>query len=127
MPHREERASLDACRAVAKHIVERLAQFADDPLDAFGGQRVFVACLRSREQVERVDALIADQSLCELGVALRHIDEVEDDPPFRAHHQIKIPQSDIEVDDADAPRLPVRAQRPETPSRWFCPPRPFLM
>ena len=53
--------------------------------------------------MERVDALIADQGLCELGVALRHIDEVEDDPPFRAHHQIKIPQSDIEVDHADAP------------------------
>ena len=102
MPHRQERASLDACWTVAKHVVESLAQFADDPLDALGGQRVLVARLRGRQQVQRVDALIADQRLRELGVALRHVDEIKDDPPLRAHHQIEIAQSDIEIDDANA-------------------------
>ena len=53
--------------------------------------------------MESVDALIADQRLCELGVALRDVDEVEDDPPLRAHHQIEIAESDIEIDDANAP------------------------
>ena len=102
VPHRQERASLDAGRTVAEHVVESLAQFADDPLDALGGQRVLVARLRGRKQVQRVDALIADQRLRKLGVALRHIDEVEDDPPLRAHDQIEIAKSDVEIDDADA-------------------------
>ena len=103
VPHRQERASLDACRTVAKHVVESLAQFADDPLDAVGGQRVLVACLRGRKQMQRVDALIPDQRLRELSVSLRHIDEIKDDPPLRAHHQIEIAESDVEIDDANAP------------------------
>ena len=103
VPHRQKRASLDARRTVAENVVERLAQFADDPLDAVGGQRILVARLRGREQVQSVDALIADQRLRELGVALRHIDKVKDDAPLRAHHQIEIAQPDVEIDDADAP------------------------
>ena len=52
--------------------------------------------------MQRLDALVPDQRLCELGVALRHIDEIEDDPPLRAHDQIEVAQADVEIDDADA-------------------------
>ena len=38
----------------------------------------------------------------ELGVALRDVDEIKDDAPLRAHHQIEIAESDVEIDDADA-------------------------
>ncbi len=103
VPHRQKRASLDACRAVAEHVVERLAQFADHPLHALRGQRVLVARLRGREQVQRLDALVPDQRLRELGVALRNIDEIEDDPPLRAHDQIEVAEANVEIDNADAP------------------------
>src|SRR6202020_1114555 len=83
-------------------VVQRLAQYADDPLDALCGQRVLVARLRGREQVQSVDALIADQRLRELGVALCDVDEVKDDSALGAHHQIEIAEPDIEIDDADA-------------------------
>jgi hypothetical protein len=53
--------------------------------------------------VQRVDALVPDQRLRELGVALRHVDEVEDDATLCAHHQIEIAESDVEIDDTDAP------------------------
>ncbi len=102
VPHRQKRAPLDAGRAVAEHVVERLAQFTDDSLDALRGQRVLVARLRGGEQMQRLDALVPDQRLRELGVALRHIDEVEDDAPLRAHDQIEVAQANIEIDDADA-------------------------
>ena len=99
--HREQRAALDAGRAVADDPVEVLAQFADDALDALVGQRVLVAGLGGREQGERVDPLVADERLGELGVAIGDVDEVEDDPPLRAHHEVEIAQADVEIDDAD--------------------------
>ena len=52
--------------------------------------------------MQRLDPLIPDERLRELGVSLRNIDEIKDDPPLRAHHQIEIAESDVEVDDADA-------------------------
>ncbi len=52
--------------------------------------------------MQRVDALIPNERLRELGVALRDVDEVKDDAPLRAHHQIEIAQAHVEIDDADA-------------------------
>ena len=127
MPHRQKRASLDACRAVAKHVVESLAQLADHPLDALGGQRVLVARLRGREQVQSVDALIADQRLRKLGVPLRDVDEVKDE--VAARHPS--PDRGCEVRHRNRRRKrvvrPARARRQATRSRWFCLHHPFLM
>ena len=95
------RAALDASRAVADHPVEPLAQFIDDALHAFFGQRVLVARLRGGEQVERVDALVANQRLAEVRVALRDVDEVEHHAAFGAHDEIEVAQADVEVDDRD--------------------------
>ena len=68
--------------------------------------------LRGGEQVQRVDALIPDHRLRELGVALSHIDEIKDDAPLGAHDQIEIAQPDVEIDDADALSA-LRERRPE--------------
>ncbi len=51
--------------------------------------------------MQRVDALVPNQRLRKLGVALRHIDEVKDDTPLCAHHQIEIAESDVKIDDAN--------------------------
>ena len=53
--------------------------------------------------MQRVDELVADKSLVELGVALRDVDEVEDHPALGAQDQIEIAQSDVEIDDATLP------------------------
>jgi hypothetical protein len=69
---------LDTGRAVADDEVELLLQLLEDALDAFPLQRVFVARLRGRKDVEIVVALILDQRLIEVGVAVDNIDEIED-------------------------------------------------
>ena len=69
--------------------------------DALVGQRVLVAGLRGGQQPERVEALVADQRLLELGDALHDVDEIEHHAPFRAHHEVEIAQADVEVDDHD--------------------------
>ncbi len=102
MAHGELRAALDAGRTVADHPVEALAEFADHALDALFRQRVLVARLRSRQQRQHVDALVLDECLVELGVALHHVDEVVDDAPLGAHHEVEVPEADVEVDHADA-------------------------
>ena len=47
------------------------------------------------------DPLVADQRLRQFGVPLGDIDEVIDDPPLGAEHQVEVSQADVEVDDAD--------------------------
>ena len=105
---RRERAMLDAGRAVADDIVEIILELVDDARHAFLAERVLVARLRGREDVEVVVALILDQRLIELGVAVDHIDEIEDDAAFAPHDQIEIAQPDIEIDD-DRP-VPAQCQ-----------------
>jgi hypothetical protein len=39
--------------------------------------------------------------LRQFGDAVDHVDQVKDHTAFGAHHQIKIPEADIEVDDND--------------------------
>ena len=65
-------------------------------------ESVLVAGLRGRQQVQSVDPLVADQRLRQLGVSLRDVDEVIDDPPLRAEHKVEVPQANVEIDDADA-------------------------
>ena len=100
--HREQRAALDARRTVAKHPIEAVPQLADDSLDALVSESVLVAGLRGRKQVQRVDPLVADQRLRQLGVPLGDVDEVIDDPPLCAQHEVEVSQPDVEIDDADA-------------------------
>ena len=42
------------------------------------------------QQKEVFELIVADQSLTQLGVALRNIDEVIDHAPLGAHDQIKV-------------------------------------
>ena len=104
---RGDRAVLDARRAVADDVVELLLQLLEHPLDAVALQRVLVAGLRGREDVEIVVALVLDQRLVEVGVAVDDVDEVEDDAALAAHDQIEVAQPDVEIDDDG----PVPAQR----------------
>ena len=67
-------------------------------VDAFVGQRVLVAGLRGRQQRQRVDALVADQRLRQLGVALHDIDQVEHHAALGTHHQVQVAQADVEID-----------------------------
>ena len=95
---RRDRAVLDAGRAVADDVVELLPQLFEHALDALALQRILVARLRGREDVEIVVALVLDQRLIEVGVTVDDIDEVEDDAPLATHDQIEVAQPDIEID-----------------------------
>src|SRR5258705_7094146 len=101
MAHRQRRAALDAGGAVADHPVELAAQLPDDRGDAVLGQRVLVASLRGRQQPERLEPLVANEGLRELGDALDDIHDIEHDAAFRSHHQIEVAQPDIEIDHRD--------------------------
>ena len=90
---------LDAGRAVADDEVELLLQLLQDALDALALQGVLVARLRGRKNIEIVVALILDQRLIEIGVAVDHIDEIEHNAALAAHHEIEVAQSDVEIDD----------------------------
>jgi hypothetical protein len=89
--------------------LELFLQLDHDAGHAVGAERVLVAGLRGGEQVQRVDPLVADQSLGQLGVALDDVDEVVDDPPLRPHHEIQVAQADVEIDHHDL--LPALRQR----------------
>ncbi len=79
-----------------------LAQLADDAGDAVRRQRVLVAGLAGGQEVEGIDALVADERLGELGVALDHVDEVIDDPALGAHHEVEVAQAHVEIHDRDS-------------------------
>ena len=99
--HRQCRAALDSGRAVADDPVETLAQLGDHAADAFFRQRVLVARLRGRQQVKVLEPLVANERLRQLGHALHDVDQVEDDTALGTHHQVKVAQADVEVDDRD--------------------------
>ncbi len=99
--HGERRATLDSGRTVANHKVEAAAQLVDDALHAFLRQRVLVARLRGRQKAEIGKALVANERLIELRVALGDIDQIKDDASFRAHDEIEIAQADVEIHDSD--------------------------
>jgi hypothetical protein len=54
-----------------------------------------------KASLSRVDTLVADQRLGQLGVALGNVDQVVDNATLRAHHQVEIAKPDIKVDDTD--------------------------
>src|SRR5207302_6422363 len=54
------------------------------------------------KDVKVVVALILDQRLVQLGVAVDHVDEIEHDAALAAHDQIEVAQPDIEVDNDGA-------------------------
>jgi hypothetical protein len=105
-------AALDAGRAVADHPVELLLELGHHPGDALLGERVLVARLRGRQDRQRVEPLVADQRLGELGVALHDVDEVVDDAALGPHHEVEVAQADVEIDDDDV-LPPLRERRPE--------------
>ena len=104
-----------------------LAQLAHDAGHALTRERVLVAGLRGGEQVQRVDALVADQGLRQLGVALGDVDEVVDDPALGPHHQVEVAQADIEIDHHAPSRRLAPARRRAQRSMSSCRPRPCRM
>ena len=85
------------------------AQLAHHPGDALLGERVLVARLRGRQDRQRVEALVADQRLGELGVALHDVDEVVDDAALGPHDEVEVAQADVEIDHHDV--LPALRER----------------
>ena len=77
------------------------AQLAHDAGHALARERVLVAGLRGRQQAQRLDPLVADQRLRQLGVALGDVDEVVHHPALGAHDEIEVAQADVEIDDHD--------------------------
>ncbi len=61
-------------------------------------QCVLVAGLRGGKQEERLDALVANEGLRQLGSSLDDIDEVVDHPAFGPHDQIEVAQAHVEID-----------------------------
>ena len=70
----------------------------DDAPDALRVQRVLVARLRRRQHVQVLDALVPDQRLAQLGLAVDDVDEVVNDAALAAHDQVEVAQTDVEVD-----------------------------
>ena len=101
VPHRQRRAALDAGRTVADDPIEFRAQLRDDAGDAVFGERVLVAGLRGRQQIEIFQPLVANERLRQLGDAVDDVDQIEHHAPFGAHDQVEVAQPDIEVDDHD--------------------------
>src|SRR5690606_28035730 len=73
-------------------------QFVEHALDAFTGEGVLVARLRSRQDVEVVELLVADERLIERCFALNDIDEVIHHAAFATHDEIQVAKADIEID-----------------------------
>ncbi|MNT02143.1 hypothetical protein D3C72_1366310 [compost metagenome] len=101
MAHGQRRTAFDTGRAVADHPVEMFLQLVDDPFDAFRRQIVLVTRLRGRQEEQRLEALVADQRLRQLGVALDDVDEIVNHAAFSTHDEIEVTQTDIEIDDHD--------------------------
>src|SRR5260370_16627780 len=97
-----DRTMLDPGRAVADDIVEVFLELVEHPLDPVALQRFLVPRLRRREDVKVVVALIPDQCLVELSVAVDDIDEIEHNAAFAPHDQVEVAQPDIKVDN-DSP------------------------
>jgi hypothetical protein len=57
--------------------------------------------LRSRQQREILQPLVADQRLRKFRDALHDIDQIEDNAPLGAHDEIEIAQTDVEIHDDD--------------------------
>jgi hypothetical protein len=64
-------------------------------------QCFLVAGLGGCEQVERVQPLVLDQGLGQLGVALRDVDQVVDHAALGPHHEVEVAQAHVEIDDGD--------------------------
>ena len=88
-------------RTVANDPVELGSQLRDDLADALLGQRILVPGLRSRQQPQIFQPLVANEGLREVGNTLHHVDEIKDDAPFGAEHEIEVTQADVEVDHDD--------------------------
>ena len=103
MAHGELGATLDAGGAVADHPVEflsgaRRSRRSTPSSVSASLSRVCEAASRCRV----FKALVADQRLRELGVALDDVDEVVDHAALGAEDQIEIAQADVEIDHGDA-------------------------
>ena len=74
-------------------------KFLENFFNAFFGQRVLVAGLRSGQHVEVVAVLVLDQALGQGGFAVDDVDQVINNTAFAAHDQVEVAQADVEVDD----------------------------
>ena len=90
---------LDAGRGVADDVVEVLFQLFQHALDTFGGEGVLVAGLGGRQDEQVLRALVLDQRLIHVGIAVDQVDEVVNHAAFAAHDQVEVTQADVKVDD----------------------------
>src|SRR5216684_9352785 len=90
---------LDSRRAVADDVIELLLQLLEHAVDALAPERVLVAGLRSWKDKQVVVALILDQRLVEVGVAIDDVDEIEHHAALAPHDQVEVAQAHIEIDD----------------------------
>src|SRR5699024_6445161 len=79
------------------HIIEIGRQLAQHLLDTFIGEGILVACLRRRQDIQAIDALVANQRLFERCLAVDDVDKIEDDTALAAHDKVKIAQPDVEI------------------------------
>ncbi len=97
---RHQRARFDTGGGIADNVLElHLGEIVQYLFDAFLGEGVFVAGLRSREDIQVLQLLVADQRLVQRGFSLDDVHEVVDDPALATHDEIEVAQPDVEVDD----------------------------
>ena len=100
--HCEVGPLLDAGGRIAQNEIEAVGdEFVEHATHAFERQRILVACLRSCEHEQRVDAFVFDQRLFQRRFALDDVDEVVHHAALAAHDQVEVAQADVEVDDGD--------------------------
>src|SRR5690606_26382802 len=97
--HGQVSALLDTRRRIADDVIEGFAQLIENAFHSLQSQRVLVPGLGRRQDVEVVRALVLDQRLNEVRVAVDQVDEVVHHTTLAAHDQVEVTQPYIEVDD----------------------------
>jgi hypothetical protein len=76
MLHRQRRFCLDPGRAIRDHLIKLRLQLGNDTGNPGLSQAILVQALRSGQKSKRVNALVPDQRLGELRLALDDVDQV---------------------------------------------------
>ena len=97
---RHQGTRFDPRRGVADDVVElHLGQLIQDLLDPFTGEGVLVPGLGGGQDEQVFAALVLDEGLVEVGLAIDDVDEVIHHAPFAAHDEVQISQTNVKIDD----------------------------
>ena len=97
--HRHPGTMFDTGRRIADDVVELVARLVDHLGDLLELEYVLGLCLGTRQLVERVAAVIADDRLLERDLAVHDIDDIEQHALLVAEQEVEVAQADIEIDD----------------------------